>query len=80
MKMGRFSVLQNSYNRGKQNNNTSGYKGVVWCSYGKNWKAQIWHNRKKICLGHYRDIKKAAQAYNDASKKYHGNFSYQNLI
>jgi len=69
---------QNSCNQGKQKNNTSGYKGVCW-NRGK-WLAQIGTNGKTIYLGRYDDPKEAAQAYNKAALKYHGEFAVLNGV
>lgn len=41
--------------------NTSGYRGVTWCKYNKKWAAQVKHNGKKLKLGYFKDIEKAAE-------------------
>src|SRR5690242_11721427 len=37
--------IQNMYNRGKNKNNTSGFKGVSWIARRGKWLAQICANR-----------------------------------
>jgi hypothetical protein len=73
---------QNLRNRGKQANNTTGYKGVR-PNRNKNkagWAAMINIGGDYIYLGTFPDIKAAARAYNDAALKYHGDFAYLNVI
>jgi len=69
---------QNASNRGKNKNNTSGYKGVSWNKREKKWSARIRVNGKLYFLGNFIDIKYAAQAYNIAAKKYHKQFANGN--
>jgi hypothetical protein len=71
---------QNSCNRDKQINNTSGYKGAFWVKAKKKWKAQIRSNGKSYHLGYFNDVIKAAKAYNKGAIKHHGEFAYQNII
>lgn len=55
-------------------NNTSGYKGVIWCKDRDRWRAYITFQRKHYSLGSYSDIKDAAQARKIAEEKLHGDF------
>lgn len=71
---------QNCSNRGKQANNTSGYKGVTWNKKVSKWKAQIMYMRDSIYLGTFTCKHEAAKAYNKAARKYHKEFAYQNII
>ena len=59
----------NQCNRGKRNNNTSGYKGVYWYKQKKKWQAKIGHHKKSIHLGYYDNIENARQAYNNKAKE-----------
>lgn len=68
---------QNLCNKGKQSNNTSGFKGVCWVKRDKKWLAQIRINGKRKHLGYFDSKKQAARAYSKAAKKYHGEFACQ---
>jgi len=73
---------QNGMNRGKQSNNTSGYKGVVLQKKCNRWQAQLtWREngrRKNIYLGLYATPQEAAIAYNRAAIEMHGEFAKVN--
>ena len=69
---------QNSYTRGLQKSNTSGYKGVTWSKQSKKWRAVIEYQKKKIHLGVFEKIEDARDAYNSAASKYHGEFAWLN--
>lgn len=71
---------QNSKNHNKQQNNTSGYKGVYWDKKNNKWKAQIKNSGKQISLGRYENILDAAMAYNNAAIKYYGDFARPNQL
>ena len=69
---------QNGMNRGKQANNTSGYKGVSW-SKGKNkWRAYISNKDGLHHLGYFNCPTMAWLAYCKAAKEYHGEFARLN--
>jgi len=71
---------QNGCNRGKQKNNTSGFKGVSWNKSKGKWCAQIWHRGKKKHLGYFFDKIQAALAYDKAATKLHGTFACCNRV
>lgn len=74
------SNAQNSRNRDKVKNNSSGFKGV---SYNKKllcFESKIGLDNKTINLGLYRTEIEAAIAYNEAAVKYHGQFARLNNI
>lgn len=68
---------QNTKNRGKQKNNTSGYKGVF--AWGNRWRAKIQSDGVVIHLGAF-DIKEdAARAYDREAFVKHGAFAKLNF-
>jgi len=71
---------QNSRNSAKPINNTSGYKGVSFVARLNKYRATIMIDRKSLHLGCFSDPKDAAQAYNEAAKKYFGEFALLNNI
>ena len=76
------TMAQNGCNMLKPNNNTSGYKGVYFRKDGrpKPWFAAIMVNYKSIRIGSYLTKEEAALAYNEAAKKYHGEFARVNKL
>lgn len=71
---------ENVRNQKIHKNNKSGFKGVSLYKLNNKWKAQINYNGKKIALGYYKTTNEAALAYNEAAKKYHGEFAMLNKI
>ncbi len=70
--------IQNSFNRTKQANNKSGYKGVSWDKKNKQWVAQIAICGRQTNLGRFNRIENAALAYNFAAHKHFGQFAFFN--
>lgn len=66
---------ENSFNRGKNKNNTSGYKGVSLNKSRGKYQAKIYINNKSVSLGYFLDPKDAHLAYVEGSSKYHGEFA-----
>jgi hypothetical protein len=62
---------QNQFNRGKNSNNTSGYKGVHWNKQTQKWKAQINHKY----LGLFDSAEEAHRAYVRAAQELHGEYA-----
>ena len=62
-------VLQGQ-NRGTSNDNTSGVKGVYWDKGASKWQARIKVGDKRKHLGYYATLKEAAEARNEAVRKY----------
>jgi len=74
------TVSQNSMNRTRQENNTTGYKGVVYCKKKKKYRARIGFNRRKIHVGWFDCKEDAAIAYNEAARLIHQDFARLNSI
>ena len=68
----------NSNTRMRKNPGASKYKGVQWSKQRNKWTAIIRYNKKRKFLGYYTDERKAAKAYNEAAKIYHGQFASPN--
>ncbi len=69
------SKADNCRNRGKNSNNTSGYKGVCLHKPSGKFRAAIRIGDRVISLGHYNSAEDAHNAYAGASLKLHGEFS-----
>ena len=54
------TCAENCRNRGKQKNNTSGFKGVS--AHGNGWKAQVQHNKEYKYFGTYKTRAEAGRA------------------
>lgn len=74
------SCLQNSFNRNKQTNNTSGFKGVSKVKGRLRWEARIQVGDKITMLGYYFTPEAAAIAYNEAAVKHYGEFAKLNDV
>lgn len=74
------SRSQNMGNRGKQINNSTGYKGVFRSKVTEKFRAQIRVKSKSIHLGLFDTPELAAQAYNDAAIKHFGKFAHINHL
>ena len=68
----------NSCNRGKQKNNTSGFKGVSFNKHTKKFESKISINGKLKHLGLFETAEEASRAYETKAKEIHGNFYYKN--
>jgi hypothetical protein len=72
--------LENARNRIKINKKCSSkYKGVCWSKHHKKWQAAINFKRKSIHLGYFDNETEAAECYDDAARKYHGEFACLNF-
>ena len=58
----------------------SKYKGVGLHGYRKKWRSYITVDNKHISLGYFASEREAAEAYNEAAKKYFGEFAKLNFI
>jgi hypothetical protein len=76
------SRSQNAKNQRPRNrpDKTSHFKGVGWYKpYGK-WRAKIMVDYRTIHLGYFASEEDAARAYDEAARKYHGQFARLNGI
>lgn len=70
---------QNTYNRGKMKNNTSGYKGVFIDKGRKRWTGACVVEGKRI-KKQFDTKEEAALFYNEIASKYHGEFARLNVL
>lgn len=66
---------QNHFNRGKQSNNKSGFKGVSWHKQKEKWVAQIKIEGRNKFLGFFVDPEKAYERYCEVAKEHYGEFA-----
>jgi hypothetical protein len=71
------TAQQNGSNR-RVSQHSSKYKGVCWESRRSKWLAQIGVGKKNLFVGRFASELKAAEAYDEAAKKYHGEFALLN--
>jgi hypothetical protein len=71
------TVSQNGANRKISKNNSSGYKGVDW--NGGQWRVRLAVEKKRLYLGHFRDVIEAARSYDRAAKKHFGEYARLNF-
>jgi hypothetical protein len=70
---------QNSCNKKKRKNTTSQFRGVCFCKAKGKWDANINLAGKRIWLGSFDSEIEAGKAYDEAAKKYHGEFARLNF-
>lgn len=73
------TAMENKWNKGKQSNNTSGYKGVTFIKSASRWEMQIMAAGKRVSK-RFRTREEAAIAYNHYAKEMHGEFAHINII
>jgi hypothetical protein len=67
---------QNLINSKLRSDNSSGFKGVSWCSGKKKWDARIYSATKLRLLGRFKTKEEAIAAYATAAAELHGEFAY----
>jgi hypothetical protein len=71
---------QNNQNaRHTKRNAYSKYRGVTWEKSKQRWRAHLSYNKKTLHAGYFKDEIDAAKAYDEAAKKYHGDFAVLNF-
>jgi len=74
------TFTQNVWHRKKfKRPSRSRYKGVDWVKEQMKWRARIRVNGKRIYLGSFTNEISAANAYDNAAKKYHRDFAVTNF-
>lgn len=68
---------QNAWNQGKNRCNTSGFKGVSWCSRRNRWLAQIKHKGDRRYIGLFRTKEEAHAAFVAIAKELRGDFFHE---
>ena len=69
------STAQNTHNRRKGKNNTTGYKGVQLDKRTGQFRALIRHDGANVFLGHFCTAENAAIAYAEAAKLIRAEFA-----
>lgn len=67
---------QNMMNKGAQINSKTGVKGVSFEPVTRRYKVNIRANGKLIHVGRFETIEQAGAAYEEASRKLHGEFAF----
>jgi hypothetical protein len=65
--------------RVNKNGCTSKFRGVCWNKRERKWETKLSYQRKKLFHGRYDTEVEAAKAYDEAAKKYHGEFARLNF-
>jgi hypothetical protein len=73
------SPTGNSFNQRTRRDNTSGYKGVSWVAKRGTWRAYIQVEGRMLHLGAFVDPADAARAYDEAARKFAGEFACVNF-
>ena len=75
------TYAENAHNRNKYvRQKASIYKGVCWHNTMRKWMPSITICGKRIYLGFFESEVEAAKSYNEAAKKYYGEFAKLNEV
>jgi len=69
------TCAQNSRNRTKQSNNTSGYKGITWNNMAHKWQPKIQKDGVFYYLGTYENLDEAVEVYRKKAIELFGEFA-----
>lgn len=67
---------ENQMNAGLSRRNTSGVKGVSWCSRYSKWRVCIFVNGTNTFLGHYDNLDDARKRRIEKAQEYFGEFTH----
>lgn len=70
---------QNKINGSLRKTNSTGFRGVSLYKKTGKFAASIWVNKAKTFLGYFTTSENAARAYDEAAKKFHGDFAVLNF-
>jgi hypothetical protein len=73
------TYAENNVNKQKRRNSVSRYIGVCLEKRTGRWEARIWQQGKGIRLGRFNNEIEAAKAYDEAAKRYRGEFACLNF-
>jgi hypothetical protein len=65
------SRSQNNYNHPVRVDNTSGKRNVCWDKSRNSWKVFVSINKKRICLGRFKDFDLACLVADESRDKYY---------
>jgi hypothetical protein len=67
---------QNLINSKLSSRNSSGFRGISWCSAKQKWDARLRSENKLRLLGRFKTKEEAIAAYTVAAAELHGEFAY----
>jgi hypothetical protein len=73
------SHAQNLQNQRANGTGSSRFKGVRRIASRNRWRAEIGINKRQLHLGYFADETEAARAYDEAARKYFGEFARPNF-
>jgi hypothetical protein len=75
----RFATRAQQVCNMRQRGSNTGFRGVSFSKERNKFYASIQHNYRTIPLGRYSTAEEAARAYDEAARKYHGEFATLNF-